>query len=299
MDLGKKSYGRPPVTGSADLNRIIALPRRDIGAEYTADLIAGLEAELRLSPKEVRCICAKQNRPCPTSLKPIQALALAEAARAGGLVGPIGAGHGKTLIDLLLPMVVPGCKKAVLLIPANLRTQLLERDWDYYGGHWRLPNLVGGRWYPPDPRPAIDVLTYTKLQQMTATVLLESIKPDLIICDEAHNLKAAKGPRCTRFRQYLAKNPTTRLCVMSGTMATRSIHDYSHLSEFALGESSPLPHHAPSLDEWANAIDPCDCPAVKNPEVKCQCRAHPGALLRLCRDGEDVREGFRRRRTAA
>lgn len=289
------TYGRPPVTGSADLNRIIALPRRDLATEYTPDLIAGLEAELRLPPSKVRCICAKQQRPCPTSLKPIQAYALVEAARAGGLVGPIGAGHGKTLIDLLLPMVMPGCKMAVLLIPANLRTQLLERDWDYYGGHWRLPNLVNGRWFKEN-RPAVDVITYTKLQQMTATSLLKTIKPDLIICDEAHNLKSAKGPRVSRFRSYLTEFPKTRLCVMSGTMATKSIHDYAHLAEFAFGDNSPLPHHPPTLEEWANAIDPCSCQAAKDPELKCECRAHPGALVRLCRDGEHVREGFRRRR---
>jgi hypothetical protein len=64
--------------------------------------------------------------------------------------GPIGVGHGKTLLDLLTPMVVP-CRVAVLLLPSKLKKQLLESDWHFYGQHWKLPNLAGSRWQHPWP----------------------------------------------------------------------------------------------------------------------------------------------------
>lgn len=285
------TYGRPPVGGSADLNRVLTIPRRDLSRVYTAGALARLEHELS-SPG--RCVCASQGRDCPTSLKPIQAQALLEARAAGGLFAPIGVGHGKTLIDLLLPMVVP-CKTAVLLIPANLRTQLLERDVPYYGGHWALPNIVPGQFFVAG-RPTLHVITYSKLQQMDSSELLTRLQPDLLICDEGHNLKSPKGPRVSRFRSYFEQRPDAKLCVLSGTIAARSILDAAHLSAFALGDQSPYPRDHRSTEDWAAAIDPCQCEALKNPSVVCACRAAPGALERLCEPGEHVRDGFRRRR---
>lgn len=286
------SYGREPVGHSADLNRVIAVPRRDLETSYPAYEFSQIEARLR---KTGPCVCAKQGRPCPTSLKPIQAQALIEAARAGGLFAPIGVGHGKTLVDLLLPMVLPECKTAVLFIPANLKTQLLERDWDYYGGHWRLPNLQGGRWFEAG-RPVLHVVTYNILSRPESSDLMRRINPDTIICDEAHNLKARTSSRTIRFARYFEEHPETRLCVLSGTMTSRTIRDCSHLACWSLGDASPYPTAPHVVEDWSNALDPCSCVAAKNPDASCLCRAHPGALLRLCEPGEHVREGFRRRR---
>jgi hypothetical protein len=288
------TYGRSPVGGSADLNRVVGIPRRDLETAHRAGALARLEHELRRD--DPKCVCASQGRRCPTSLKRIQGQALLEARDANGLFAPIGVGHGKTLVDLLLPMVVRDCRVAVLLIPANLRDQLLERDVPYYGGHWNLPNLVPGQFFVSG-RPSLHVITYSKLQQMDSSALLDLIGPDLIICDEAHNLKSVKGPRVTRFRQYFEKRPDARLCALSGTIAARSILDAAHLSAFALGNESPYPKDHRSTEEWAAAIDPCQCEALKEPRVQCRCRAHPGVLgERLCRPGEHIRDGFRRRR---
>ena len=151
-----------PVAPSAELYRIAALPRRDLATAYTPADVAALEDRLRR--KDGRpCVCAKMGRRCPTNLLPVQAQALLEAERAGGLVAPIGVGHGKTLVDLLLASVM-GAKKAVLLVPAQLRPQLLERDWPYYGGHWNLPNIVLSS--ASEFRPgasSLHVITYNKL----------------------------------------------------------------------------------------------------------------------------------------
>jgi hypothetical protein len=272
-------FGRPPVSPSADLLRIVSLPRRDLATSYTQADFDALEARLRGGGP---CVCASQGRVCPLHLKPVQAQALLEAPLAGGLVAPIGVGHGKTLIDLLLPWVM-GSKTAVLLIPANLRTQLLERDWPYYGSHWKLPNLAGGQWFVPG-RPVLHVLTYNKLSRPESSDLLKRIGADLVICDEGHNLKDPDSARTIRFLRHFAESSHVRLCVQTGTFAARSIKDGWHLSKLALGESSPFPLHKPTAEEWSTALDPLEVIAPA------------GALERLCRPGESARDGFRRRR---
>jgi hypothetical protein len=178
-----------PVGWSPDLARVLSLPRRHL-ASADGDF-ASLESALRVPPGS-RCICSTLHKRCPNSLLPIQRLALLEASRVGGGVVPIGVGHGKTLIDLLLPLVVPSCKVAVLLLPANLRAQLVDVDWHFYGGHWRLPNLAGGRWFKAG-LPVLHVVTYEKFSTQEGTDLLTRIRPDLIICDEAHKLKERKS----------------------------------------------------------------------------------------------------------
>ena len=132
----------------------------------------------------------------------------------------------------------------------------------------------------------LHVVTYNKLSSQEATDLLERIHPDLVILNEAHNLKAPKSARTSRFLRYFEKHPRTRLVALSGTLASKSIKDYAHLSRLALGEGSPLPlaHHV--VEEWGTALDPG------------KVAAPPGALERLCEPGEHAREGFQRRRNA-
>ena len=287
------SYGRQPVGNSADLNRVIAISRRDLYRAHTAGALMRLEHQLRIETP-TRCVCAQQGRECPTSLKLIQGYALLEAPLAGGLLGRIGTGHGKTLIDLLLAMVMPGCRVAALFIQADLLSQFLDRDVPYYGGHWHIPNVVPGSQFVSG-RPALHVYTYNKLSSQDASDLLRRLKPDLIILDEAQNLKDPKAARTIRFLRQFAEETGTRLCAQSGTLDSRSIRDAAHLGALALGDDSPYPRDHHSIEEWAGAIDPCTCPAAKVPGSQCLCRAHPGALLRLCEPGEHVRDGFRRR----
>jgi hypothetical protein len=248
-------FGLAPVGWSADLARVIALPRRDLSKSYTEEELSRLEDSLRLPSSEVKCVCASQGRACPTSLRPIQRLALMEFSRSNGGVASIGAGHGKELLFLLLAMVVPNCRVAVLLIPADLKAQVLERDWNYYGGHWRLPNLVGGRWFRPGV-PALHIITYSALSAQSAADLLPRIKPDLILANEAQNLQNPKGPRWMRLERWFEQAPSTRFIPGSGTIAKRGYDNCAHLFARALGDGSPLPKERHTVKEWDSALAP-------------------------------------------
>ena len=146
----KEMYFKAPVPKSADLDRILALPRRPVELDGTerAEAIIDVMTE-RYGKGAVQCDCATRNperhaaENCISRLRLIQALALREIGIVGGLFGPIGVGHGKTLIDLLSPYAFSEHSAAhgmlsganilcVLLVPPGLIQQLAD-DYDYIG----------------------------------------------------------------------------------------------------------------------------------------------------------------------
>lgn len=260
---------------SADLERILNLPRRAPFPPVPAGYFDGLRRNV--GPP---CRCESEfRRACCKDLLPVQAWALYEARNVGGILGPIGVGHGKTLLDLLTPLVVEGCRNAVLLLPAQLKLQLLDVDWRYYGQHWLLPNLVGGAWLTPG-LPNLHVISYSELSGMKATDLLTRIHPDVVIADEAHSVKAKTAARTKRFLRFFSERPETKLFAWSGTLTSKSLKDYAHLAGLALGEGSPAPLFWPTVEEWASHLDPGEF------------RSPPGTLSRF---GDPARLGYQRR----
>jgi hypothetical protein len=179
-------------------------------------------------------------------------------------------------------MVVKDCKVAVLLLPPNLKSQLTDTDWHFYGQHWKLPNLAGGRWIAKDPRPTLHVVAFSELSGSRATDLLHRLRPDVVVVDEAHSVRNRTAARTKRFLRYFTDNPTVRLFAWSGTLTSRSLKDYAHLSNLALGDRSPTPLHWPTVEEWAGHLDPSEF------------RSPPGRLSQFA-DGGDVRSGYARR----
>lgn len=272
-----------PVSKSADLLRIKALPERERPAAETLQRVAAL-LKKQLGRFETQCECvSKFRRRCCSELKEIQAFALLEMAQRGGLLGPIGVGHGKTLLDLLAAMVIENCQTAVLLLPPGLKSQLLETDWAFYGQHWQLPNLAGGRWHVPG-RPTLHVVAFTELSGTKHSMLLDTLKPDLIIVDEGHHISRPDAARTKRLNRYLDAHPECRFVVWSGTLTRRSIRDWAHLSKHALREGSPAPLIYPVVEEWAGALDPANF------------KAPVGALIEFVRPGETVEAALKRRR---
>ena len=278
-DESKFSFARgEPVRMSPDLARVRDLPRRNL------DVTAPGPAEkwtARLSAPVDKCDCVARWGYCIAKLLPIQGVSLEEAHTTGSLVGLIGVGHGKTGLDILLPMVIPGVRVAVLLIPPKLRHQFLTHDFPQWSVHFRTPNLSGDRRFVPDGRPVLHVIAYSELSQAKNSDILSRLKPDLVIADEAHNLKDPSSARTKRFNR--AVEPHVKFIPMSGTLTTRSPKDCAHLFAKALHDGSPFPLHYPTVDEWSGALEASAFPKPL------------GALGAFCDPGENVQEGFRRR----
>lgn len=314
---GHESWGyKPAVSTSGEMRRVLALPRRGLELDGTerAETIIDIEMERYARPvvQGRRCRCAEldpdrhREEGCIERLRLPQAQALREIAICGGLLGPIGVGHGKTLIDLLGVLAFRHYDKAindvVLLVPPGLAVQL-EGDYVYYGQHFKMPQIVfhgidyANTLVKLDTRvplergaPCVHVVPYSRLSRPESTVWLEQhLKPQAIIADECHKLrsagrpknKGATGSRVWRYMEEIA--PNTKFVGLSGSMTAKQIQDYWHLVKWALRGGSPLPTDGAIVDEWGGAINPSDNPA------------DPGRLVELCEPGEHLYAGFRRR----
>jgi len=265
--LLREKLSKGTVGWSEDFDRIGKLARRE---RPDADALA-LELTERLKTPNGTM-----------KLRPIQAWALHEASQRNGLIGNIAVGAGKELVGMLMPMVMQDCKRAVLMIPPDLRAQFYERDWPRYSEHWRMPNLAGGSKFIIG-RPVLHVVAYSELSSPKATRLLEEINPDLIICNEIQNLKLKASARTKRFLRYFAEQHQTRLVGWSGTLLTNSIKNAAHLCAIALDEGSPMPINPSTVEEWSSALDPHDI------------FYDPGVLRGFSEPGENILTGYRRR----
>jgi hypothetical protein len=286
--------GKPPVGRSADLDRVLAIPRRPLPTETDyVNLVSYMTAHLA-RPSAGGCRCASMKRECITTLRPIQAWTLYEAMMYGGVFGIIAVGAGKTFLNLLTPLVVRDCKKALLLVPSNLMTQLVG-DYHLLSQHFRVPSIVvhngsGAESWTVPGTPAVHVFPYSRLSRPESTAFVNQLAPDLIIVDEGDKLANIDSAGTSRVDRRMTQAPDTRFCVWSGSITDKSLKDYAHLIAWALKRNAPLPiDDTRALTEWADAIDAVDW------------RRPPGQLaIGLQRAGfmtglEDVREGFRRR----
>jgi hypothetical protein len=217
-----------------------------------------------------------------------------------------------TLIDLLSALAFRDFAKGVgdriddvvLAVPPGLAVQLCG-DYEYYGQHFKMPQIVfhGLDYYNTLQKmnplvvlergaPTIHVVPYSRLSRPENTVWLErELKPQAIVADEAHKLRyccpdgkkrpSATGARFWRYMEEIA--PQTKFVGLSGSMTAKDIEDYWHLLKWSLRGASPLPTNVETVQEWGRAINPSLDPA------------DPGRLMQLCRPGEHLYDGFKRR----
>jgi hypothetical protein len=276
----KERFAAGEVEWSPDLQRVLDLPRRKKpeGDELQA-LINAMTAVLK--------------KPGGTqTLRGVQAWALWEAPQVGGLLAPLATGAGKTLIGMLMPMVWPwvtrtdGTRRpvrAVLLIPPDLREQF-EHDWEFYGEHWELPNLAGGKTFDKN-KPVLHVVAYSELSHESSSALLEQIDPDLVMGDEISSLKNFGTSRTLRMRRLFGDHPEKQFCGWDATLISTSIENFWHLLLWALDVGAPVPLEESEMKKWASALDPQGFGE----------RFLPGELQQLCEPGEKPRTGFQRR----
>lgn len=227
-------------------------------------------------PELMQLMTARFRKPGSSAeLLPMQALALAEAVAYGRCHTVASVGSGKTLLSLLLPIAF-GKQRPLLLTYAALVTKTI-REFQELSKDWQVPNNL-------------KILSYEKLSLESHADYLDRVKPDIIISDESHALKAfGKAGRSKRLSKFLDANEHT--CVftpLTGTPGDSTINDYSHLLAWSCREHSPLPRGGSEQQQWAQALD-----------EKTTSRRAVGALKQFSADGTDhleaVREGIGQR----
>lgn len=293
-----------PVTWSADLRRVAAIPRRKyptpdelqrLADEWTPLLLneRGLAEWNRCQrlPPEQR---AAELLRLEISLKPEQALMLLEAYHARGLVAAAPVGVGKTLVTFLLPTVL-GISRVCLFVPASAE-KATHKKFAKLAKYWRSP---------PSP---INVVSYHRLAAPANVYLLcgcsecqgvpvehepPALKPELLILDELDLVRNPESGTSKRIGLFMARHyETVVFCGMTGTLMRKRLVNFNRPLIWALKENAPIPFAYQALKAWGAALD------VSTRDE----RMTPGALLEAFEHDETIgpalaraRDGFRRR----
>jgi intein/homing endonuclease len=187
----------------------------------------------------------------------------------------------------MLGFLVLESKRPLLLVPAKL-VEKTRRDMHALRKHWLIP-------------PYVRILSYELLGREQSAKTLEEINPDVIIADECHKLRNTGAAVTRRVKRWLDAHPDTKFVGLSGTVMKRSLHDYYHLTAWALKRTNPTPTDFNDRMSWAAVLDEKRNKGTEALEAKIT----PGALINLCNDEERslyktdpikaVRSGFRRR----
>jgi hypothetical protein len=268
--LGKvvRKFGVP---NSSEYQRVAALPRRDWRSDTTLPATREkLHSLLRKPGGENPCgpMCR-----CPRSLWDEQVVALIEGATNQGVFCPLGVGKGKALLSILLAQLT-NAERPLLLVPAQLREQTNERVLPMTRRHWFT-------------NPRLRVHGYSELSVASGKRMLLDYRPTLLILDEAQSVRNSQSARGKRIREYLKEEPETVVVPLSGSMTKRSLLDYWQLLLWShKPDRCPIPNEWMQVKDWACALDT----GLSDLE-----QIGPGILMRLCNEGETVREGYRRR----
>lgn len=259
--IRKLDAARRQPTSQGDIKRILGLPKFNLRAP-------DLTNKYRLAGGKF-------------SLFPIQSQALYEAYIAGGLFGMVSVGNGKTLISDLLPRIY-GSQRPLLLLPPQMVEQYHEMH-EEFSQHFLVADNM-------------QVLSYSKLSVASGAYTLKTYQPDLIIADEAHYLRHRSSTRTKRVARFMAENPDTRFCALSGTLTNRSLRDYAHIMEWCLGNNSPIPFDFLMQESWSACLDANGQPN-KLDWGKAATFFHQIAGHRVPLDQENFRKVFRYRLT--
>ena len=244
--------------------------RRDTADSLEIDRIVRLPIVYEPTDEEVDAFCADEVqaqfydegfRLFPTQVGGVLAWDLYK-----GLFAPIGVGWGKTLITLMIAnraFTEGDSQRSMIFVPPQVYPQLTRTDipWARKRVGLRVPFiLMGGRSLAE--RRAIArsgkvgcyVLPYSYLSTRDTEEMLEGIRPDLMILDEAHAVKNPRAARTRRLMSYL-RDHQPRLVALSGTITSKSINDYHHLLAFALRQRCPLPIESALALNWSYVID--------------------------------------------
>lgn len=306
--LAQPTGWKPAVVDSPDLQRILALPRRpvpdgivtparegrdEVRTPLGEAFVGYVNGKLRKPPGPCRCAAIQADlgikpRPCLTSVRFVQSWALCEIEAVGGLLAGIGVGHGKTILNVIAPLMFPNCRRAVLLLPPNDQFNLIS-TYRLLAEHYRVPSLVmESRQYATENyykagEPVLNVVPYSMLSRPEHTGLLSKLAPDVLIFDEADKVSDLSSSTSMRVLRYFSEAPNTRAAFWSGSLSDKTLFEIGPMSAMSLRYGSPLPLDPDEIKRWGSVIDPVPVPAPM------------GELVRFCQPGESARQGFARR----
>jgi len=246
-------------------------------------------------------------RPCITTLNPAQAWILWELPKAGGILGFVSPGGGKTLAAILAPLAMPQCKTVVLLAKPDQRLHY-RNHYLHTREHFKVSSIIFDKTdmlgsYIVPGTSALHYVSYSLLQQKHATDLLDRLDPDMIICDEAHCIAAAPSykklgsTRATRFIKYMVKRGNVHCCAWSGSLINKKLSDVTHLSTHTLGMGSPYPVNPDAIAAWSQVIDPSPIPD-RTSETFTDLQKTFGkdyGNIKVLDDGSEIRSGIKDR----
>lgn len=234
----------------SEIQRIVSLP---INYPLTKEELAAVN-EMHVKP----------DAPGGFALKDRQAEAIHEFATNQGLFAQLEVGGGKTLICLRCVgiAVERGVERICLFVPSQVYAQLVHHDIGWARQRIRLGcsfYLMGGksleqRRQLAGARRGCWIIPYSLLSARDSSDILEGIKPELMIFDEAHHLKRRTSARTKRVLTFWKAN-RPRCVFTSGTMTAKSLKDYAHLLTMSLGSGAPVPVEAEVVLEWAATLD--------------------------------------------
>lgn len=255
--LVAQSMRRQGVPWSKDVDRVVHLPRRiwhkdPTLEEFTDELTESLKTPLG----EMR-------------LWTTQAYVLHDLYLFGGCLAPVRVAGGKTLISALAAEMLDASRPMLVVPSAHISSGKTSRELHEYRKHFRFP------------LDKIVLESYQHLGRISGARALDAYSPDLLILDECHYVKNRSAAVTKRVRKYInqARKEGRPLAVlaMSGTITTRSLHDYYRILKWCVPHLLCLPAHENELKDWADAIDE---------KVPLSRRIRPGALEALFTDEE-------------
>ena len=179
-------------------------------------------------------------------LLPTQSASLKAIQECKGAVIAAGVGHGKSGVGILAGTVLDA--ECVLFFTTATTLAPIQRTFGDWRKHFRMA-------------PNVFFMTYDQLSSPKSTGLLRRFtdqydpKRIVVVADEAHCLKLLNSSRTLRMMRLLSENPDVMFVPMSGTLTSKSLHDFAHLAEMALRHYSPVPRTEMELHAWASTID--------------------------------------------
>lgn len=195
-----------------------------------------------------------------------QANAIFEFRTAQGGFFPVGVGWGKTGISLACANIAYtefGKKVMMLLIPPTVKDQLKEIDEAFWRRRivMQFPvyylagaNSAKRKSLAKARKPGLYVMAYSQLSNKDAEDVLEMLRPECIIADEAHNIADRKSARSRRIYSYIERESPI-FAAMSGTITDKSPMEYAKLARYALKDNNFLPNSMVLAQEWATLIE--------------------------------------------